>query len=57
MPNINRAIPEQKICNACINEFYKHKNIGIENDVKKPVDGFQDINDIDNIVSKEKVLE
>lgn len=54
----NKAIPGQKICNACRQKIYKSQNISNANDeIEEHTDSFQNIRDVENILNKEKALE
>lgn len=57
--DIIKAIPGQKICNACREEFHKlQKNVDDESfETEEPTDNFQDICEIESTLSKEKALE
>lgn len=55
---IIKAIPGQKICNACRNEFYKFQtNVEDSFETEEPTDNVQDISDIESTLSKETALE
>lgn len=53
-----KAIPGHKICNACREECYKHRNeidVGLEDE--EPTDNLLDISNIESVLSKEETLQ